>query len=220
MKYVLLVCNHNAGRSQMAQAFLERDAPDDVRSESAGSSPAKELWPNVIEAMHEVGIDLSGRKPRKLLTEMQLHADWAVTMGCDDVCPYVPTTVEAWDIPDPAGLPLEEIRPIRDLIEQEVRELIDTNLEALRTDPTAHRARLIRLLPQLEREFTGERTDAEIRACADAVLGRYDNVKVRSHVMTLAHRQTRECLRAEHCYELDPTTRKLTPVPLRRSHRA
>jgi len=102
------------------------------------------------------------------------------------------------------GLSLEEVRPIRDLIESKVRDLIDTKLDAIRTDPTAHRARLVRLLPQLAREFTGERTEAEIRACADAVLGRYDDVKVRSHVMTLAHRQTRECLRAEHCYELDP----------------
>ena len=75
MKYVLFVCNHNAGRSQMAQAFFERDAPEDVRAESAGSDPADAIWPGVIEAMREVGIDLSGRRPRKLLPEMQLHAD-------------------------------------------------------------------------------------------------------------------------------------------------
>ena len=94
MKYVLFVCNHNAGRSQMAQALFERHAPDDVRAESAGSTPAKQLWPNVVEAMREIGIDLSGRRPRKLTVEMQLHADWAVTMGCGDACPYVPTRVE------------------------------------------------------------------------------------------------------------------------------
>src|SRR3954452_8568404 len=101
MRYVLFVCNHNAGRSQMAQAFFERSAPEDVRAESAGSQPAAEIWPPVVEAMREVGIDIAGRKPRKLVREMQLHADWAVTMGCDDACPYVPTTVEAWDLPDP-----------------------------------------------------------------------------------------------------------------------
>ena len=112
MKYVLFVCNHNAGRSQIAQAFLERDAPPDIRAESAGTQPARAIWPNVIEAMREVGIDLAGAKPKRLLPEMQVHADWAVTMGCGDACPYVPTTVEAWDIPDPADLPLDEVREI------------------------------------------------------------------------------------------------------------
>src|SRR5271167_2025977 len=103
MKYVLFVCTHNAGRSQMAQALFEAYAPDDIRGESAGSDPAPRLWPEVIEVMSEVGIDISNRKPKRLTVEMQLHADWAVTMGCGDVCPYVPTTVDAWDIPDPAG---------------------------------------------------------------------------------------------------------------------
>lgn len=205
MKYVLFVCNHNAGRSQMAQAFFERDAPPDIRAESAGSKPARAIWPAVLEAMAEVGIDLSGRKPRKLLREMQLHADWAVTMGCGDVCPYVPTTVEAWDIQDPAGLPIEAVRPIRDAIESHVRELIDTKLDAIRTDPTAHRMRLVRLIPPLAREFEGRRSDGEIRACADAVLSHYDDVPLRGHVMTLAARRTRECLRAERCEELAPT---------------
>ena len=129
MKNVLFVCNHNAGRSQMAQAFFERLAPDDVRAESAGSSPARQVWPEVLEVMREVGIELAERKPKKLLAEMQLHADWAVTMGCDDACPYVPTTVEAWSIPDPAGRSLEEVRAIRDSIEAHVRELIDTKLD-------------------------------------------------------------------------------------------
>ena len=117
MKYVLFVCNHNAGRSQMAQAFFERLAPEDIRAESAGSNPADQVWPEVVAAMREVGIDLAGRKPRKLLPEMQLHADWAVTMGCATPAPYVPTTVDAWDIPDPAGRPLDEVRAIRDTIE-------------------------------------------------------------------------------------------------------
>ena len=124
MKHVLFVCNHNAGRSQMAKAFFERDAPHDVRAESAGSSPARQVWPEVVEAMREVGIDLSERKPTKLLREMQLQADWAVTMGCDDACPYVPTTVEAWSIPDPAGRPLDEVRAIRDEIRARVEDLL------------------------------------------------------------------------------------------------
>ena len=199
MKYVLFVCNHNAGRSQMAQAFFERLAPSDLRAESAGSDPAREVWPTVIEAMREVGVDLSDRKPKKLLREMQLHADWAITMGCGDACPYVPTTVEAWDIPDPAGLPIEEVRAIRDTIEAHVRDLVEHKLDAIRTDPTAHALRLGQLLPPLADEFEGHRSAGEIRACADAILARYDDVPVRSHILTLARRQTRECLRQDTC---------------------
>jgi len=202
MKYVLFVCEHNAGRSQMAQAFFERDAPPDIRAESAGSNPADEIWPGVLEAMREIGIDLGDRHPRKLLPEMQLHADWAITMGCGDVCPYVPTTVEAWDIPDPAGLPVAEVRPIRDLIEDQVRELIATKLERIRTDATAHRERLVRLLPSLDEEFAGLRSPEEIRACADVVLSQDDDVPIRGDVMTLAHRRTSECLRADRCADL------------------
>ena len=199
MKYVLFVCNHNAGRSQMAQAFFERHAPADIRAESAGSQPAQRVWPAVVGAMAEVGIDVSDRKPRKLLREMQLHADWAVTMGCGDACPYVPTTVESWDVADPAGLPVEQVRPIRDAIEERVRELIDTKLEAIRSDATAHAFRLAHLLPELADEFETTRTPDEIRACADAVLTRFDDVAVRGYVQVLAHRQTRECLRREKC---------------------
>ena len=106
MKYVLFVCTHNAGRSQMAQALFERDCSHDCRAESAGSQPARQVWPEVVQVMREVGIDLAGRKPKRLTVEMQLHADWAVTMGCGDVCPYVPTRVDDWAIPDPAGKPL------------------------------------------------------------------------------------------------------------------
>ena len=81
MKYVLFVCNHNAGRSQMAQALFERHAPDDVRAESAGSTPAKQLWPNVVEAMRELDIDIAGRRPKKLTVEMQLHYRRPVPIG-------------------------------------------------------------------------------------------------------------------------------------------
>ena len=130
---------------------------------------------------------------------MQLHADWAVTMGCDDACPYVPTTVEAWSIPDPAGRSLEDVRAIRDSIEAHVRELIDTKLEAIRSDRTAHQLRLAQLLPELDAEFESRHIPEDIRACADAILARYDDAPVRSYVSTLALRQTRECLRKETC---------------------
>ena len=124
MTYVLFVCNHNAGRSQMAQAFFERDAPPGAEAESAGTNPGEQVWPEVVEAMREVGIDLSARRPKKLTVEMQQQADLAVTMGCGDACPYVPTTVEDWELPDPAGLPIDEVRRVRDTIEQRVKELI------------------------------------------------------------------------------------------------
>jgi arsenate reductase len=132
-RYVLFVCNHNAGRSQMAQAIFERYGPADVRAESAGTKPAPAIWPPVVEVMHEIGLDLSGRTPKKLTVEMQQHANWAVTMGCGDACPYVPSIVEEWGIPDPAGKPLEEVRAIRDQIQQQVRELIAVHIDADRS---------------------------------------------------------------------------------------
>lgn len=199
MRYVLFVCNHNAGRSQMAQAFFERLAPADVRAESAGTEPPQAVWPEVVEVMREVGIDLSDRKPTRLTREMQLHADWAITMGCGDACPYVPITVEDWDLPDPAGRPIEEIRAIRDTIEQRVNRLLTDRLAEIRADRTAHELRLAQILPALLDEFEGRRSDGEIRACADAVLRRFDDARVRTHVVTLALRQTRECLRKDHC---------------------
>jgi protein-tyrosine-phosphatase len=199
LRYVLFVCNHNAGRSQMAQAFMERDGPRDVRAESAGTEPAREVWPPVVEAMREVGIDLAARKPKKLTLEMQLHADWAITMGCGDACPYVATVVEAWDIPDAAGRPIEEMRAIRDEIEVRVRELVDIRIDAIRSDRTAHALRLQRLLPMLDDEFGDAKTPEEIRACADAVLETFNDARVRTHVLTLAHRRTRECLRKDVC---------------------
>lgn len=200
MKKVLFVCTHNAGRSQMAEALFNRHAPDDVRAESAGQAPRPEgVWPNVVEAMREVGVDLAGTRPKKLLVEMQLHADWAITLACGAQCPYVPTTVEDWDIPDPAGRSLEEVRSIRETIDVRVRDLIDQRLDLIRADRTAHQVRLARLLPDLAQEFAGRRSGAEVRACADAILSRYDDAPVRSFLMTLVHRQTRECLAAESC---------------------
>jgi len=199
MRYVLFVCTHNAGRSQMAQAFFEREAPADVRAECAGSRPSQEVWPTVVEVMREVGIDLAGRRPRKLLVEDQLHADWAVTMGCGDVCPYVPTMVEAWDIPDPAGRPIDEVREIRDQVAEHVHRLIVERLDEIQADRSAHQWRLRRMLPTLVEEFEGRRSPEQIRACADAILDRYDEVPVRSHILALANRAARDCLAREHC---------------------
>jgi protein-tyrosine-phosphatase len=115
------------------------------------------VWPEVVEVMRELDIDLSRNKPKRLSVEMQLHADWAVMMGCGDVCPYVPTTVDDWDIPDPAGRPIDEVREIRDLIDDRVRELATTKIDAIRLDATSHRWRLAKLLPQLISEFGEER---------------------------------------------------------------
>ena len=105
MKYVLFVCTQdsNAGRSQIAQALFERYAPADVRGESAGSDPARRVWPEVVEVMRELGIDLSRNKPKRLSVEMQLHADgrsrWAVATSA----PMSRRPSTTWDIPDPAG---------------------------------------------------------------------------------------------------------------------
>jgi len=124
MGYVLFVCKHNAGRSQMAQAYFERLAPAGARAESAGTEPGERIWPEVVEVMREAGIDIAGREPKRLTEEMQRGADLAVTMGCGDACPYVPTTVLDWTVPDPAGKPLDEVRAIRDMVEEQVRTLI------------------------------------------------------------------------------------------------
>jgi len=202
MKYVLFVCTHNAGRSQIAHAFFERYAPADLRAESAGEEPAAAIWPTVIEAMREVGIDIGTRRPKKLDLEMQLHADWAITLHCKASCPYVPATVEDWDVDDPAGQSLARVREIRDKIERLVHDFVETRLEDVRSDRTAHRLRLKKLIPSLVEEFGDEKPAEEIRACADSVLGDYADVPVRSFVLTLAHRRARECLRDGSCASL------------------
>ena len=196
MKYVLFVCTQNAGRSQMAQAFFERHGPDDVRAESAGDAPASEVHPVVVEAMREVGIDLTGRRPKKLTLEMQLHADWAITLACGAQCPYVPTTVEDWDVEDPAGKSLDEVRAIRDDIEARVVELVRDRIEDIREDQRQHRMRMAKLAPGLVDEFSGQLTDQEIRQIADEILESYGDVPVRSFVLTLANRRAREILKA------------------------
>lgn len=199
MRSLLFVCNHNAGRSQMAHAFAERLAPDDLRVTSAGTAPARRVWPAVVEAMREIGLDLTARTPTRLIPEMQFRADWAVTLGCGEVCPYVPAAVEAWDVSDPAGQPLERVREIRDEVERRVEELLSERLELIRSDRTAHEVRLARLLPALVTEFDGSRDPAEIRSCADLVLETFSTAEVRTYVPVLAERRTRACLRAEGC---------------------
>ena len=121
---VLFVCVHNAGRSQMAAGLLRVAAGDAVDVRSAGSAPANEINPAVRAAMAEVGVDLSDAIPTMLETEMVQRADVVVTMGCGDACPIFPgKRYEDWDLPDPAGLSLDEVRPIRDDIDRRVRAL-------------------------------------------------------------------------------------------------
>ncbi len=123
---VLFVCVHNAGRSQMAAALLERLAEGRVRVRSAGSTPGDEINPAVVEVMAEAGIDLAGRTPRRLSDDDVREADVVVTMGCGDACPIYPgKRYLDWDLPDPSGKSVEEVRPIRDEIERRVRELVD-----------------------------------------------------------------------------------------------
>jgi arsenate reductase (thioredoxin) len=123
---VLFVCVHNAGRSQMAAALLERYAGGRVRVRSAGSEPAVRLNPAVVEAMSEVGVDLTGETPKALTDELAKDADVVVTMGCGDTCPVYPgKRYVDWDLDDPAGRPVEDVRPIRDEIDRRVRALLD-----------------------------------------------------------------------------------------------
>jgi arsenate reductase len=126
MSRVLFVCLHNAGRSQMSKALFERAAGGVHEAESAGTTPAERVHPEVLEAMREIGVDLSGARPRGLTREMAERADVVVTMGCGDECPYVPgKRYLDWDLPDPKGRPLEEVREIRDEIARRVQELLD-----------------------------------------------------------------------------------------------
>jgi arsenate reductase len=196
---VLFVCTHNAGRSQIAQAFFEKYAPADLRAESAGQEPAEAIWPNVVEAMREVGIDISGRKPKKIDVEMQLHADKGITLNCQGACPYLIGSIEDWAVDDPAGQPIEKVREIRDEIERRVRELVEVRADEIRQDRSGRQRRLAQLLPSLIEEFAETKTSDEIRNCADVILADYDDVPVRSFVGVLAHRRARECLREETC---------------------
>jgi arsenate reductase (thioredoxin) len=122
---VLFVCIQNAGRSQMAEALFERAAGGEHEARSAGSRPAERVHPEVIEAMAEVGVDLADRTPRGLDRIDLEWADLVVTMGCGDECPVLPgKRYVDWDLQDPAGQPVEEVRAIRDEIEQRVASLL------------------------------------------------------------------------------------------------
>jgi arsenate reductase (thioredoxin) len=126
MATVLFVCLHNAGRSQMSQALFERAAGDRHDALSAGTTPADRAHPEVVEAMREIGIDVSGRTPRGLDRELAEGADVVVTMGCGDECPYIPgKRYLDWDLPDPKGRPLEEVRAVREDIERRVTALVE-----------------------------------------------------------------------------------------------
>ena len=123
---VLFLCVHNAGRSQMAAAFARELGGGQVVVHSAGSAPGETLNPAVVEVMREKGVDISNEAPQKLTDEMGLHADVIVTMGCGDACPVYPgKRYLDWELIDPAGKSLEEVRPIRDDIEQRIVALID-----------------------------------------------------------------------------------------------
>ncbi|MGD0895237.1 MAG: arsenate reductase ArsC [Acidimicrobiales bacterium] len=122
---VLFVCVHNAGRSQMAAALLARHAGDRVSIRSAGSEPADQLNPAVVAAMREIGVDITNETPKLLTSEFASDADVVITMGCGDTCPVFPgKRYEDWELDDPAGLGLDEVRPIRDEIDARVRNLV------------------------------------------------------------------------------------------------
>ena len=122
---VLFICTHNAGRSQMAAALLDHDAAGRVRVTSAGSQPADQLNPAVVQAMAEVGLDISREFPKRLTNDKVQAADVVITMGCGDACPVYPgKRYLDWDLPDPAGLSLAEVRPIRDEIQRRVAALL------------------------------------------------------------------------------------------------
>jgi arsenate reductase len=125
MANALFVCLHNAGRSQMSQALFERAAEGRHAARSAGTTPGDRVHPEVIEVMREVGIDLADRVPQALTEDDARWADVVVTMGCGDECPYIPgRRYVDWDLPDPAGRPIEEVRATRDDIQRRVEALL------------------------------------------------------------------------------------------------
>ena len=153
IRYVLFVCNHNAGRSQMAQAFFERYGPEDVRAESAGTEPAPEIWPPVVEAMREVGLTSPGASQRSSRSRCSCtpigRSRWAAAMPA-------PTCRRSWrrgTYPTRPADRSRRSRAIRDGIQAQIRELIAVRLEAIRADRTAHEFASGRLLPMLAEEF-------------------------------------------------------------------
>ncbi len=128
MLKVIFACVHNAGRSQMAAAFFNRLAdPQKAQAMSAGTEPGERVHPEVQAVMREVGIDLSGAKPQKLTEELARNAQLLITMGCGDKCPYVPSLRrDDWPLRDPKGLPIDEVRAIRDDVKFRVGQLISS----------------------------------------------------------------------------------------------
>jgi len=128
MATVLFVCLHNAGRSQMSGALLERAAQGRHRALSAGSEadPAGRVHPEVLQVMRELGIDLSDRRPQRLSAALAAQADVVVTMGCGDACPFIPgKRYVDWELPDPKSRPVDEVRQIRDDIAHRVQDLVE-----------------------------------------------------------------------------------------------
>lgn len=127
MVKVIFACIHNAGRSQMAAAFFNQLAdPAKAVAVSAGTDPGLRVHPEVLTAMQEIGIDLSGAKPQKLTEELAQGAQLLITMGCGDKCPYVPgLRRDDWPLRDPKGLPVDEVRAIRDEIKERVKTLLE-----------------------------------------------------------------------------------------------
>jgi protein-tyrosine-phosphatase len=124
MATALFVCLHNAGRSQMSAALFERAAAGRHHALSAGTTPGDRVHPVVVDVMRELDIDLAGRKPRLLTLELAEQADVVVTMGCGDACPYIPgKRYLDWDLTDPKGLPIDQVRAVRDDIAQRVEQL-------------------------------------------------------------------------------------------------
>src|SRR4051812_28782813 len=125
MTRVLFVCLHNAGRSQMSQAFFNRAAGDGHEGRSAGSTPGDRVYPEVVEVMDAVGLDLRGETPKQLTDELAEWADVVVTMGCGDACPYIPgKRYLDWDLPDPKGQDLDAVRQTRDEIARRIDVLL------------------------------------------------------------------------------------------------
>jgi arsenate reductase (thioredoxin) len=130
MATALFVCLHNAGRSQMSAALFERAAAGRHHALSAGTTPGDRVHPEVVEVMNDLGIDLSDRTPQKLTDALAQQADVIVTMGCGDECPFIPgKRYLDWDLADPKGRPIEEVRATRDDIAHRVEELV-TALDA------------------------------------------------------------------------------------------
>jgi protein-tyrosine-phosphatase len=138
MATALFVCLHNAGRSQMSAALFERAANGRHHALSAGTAPGDRVHPEVVEVMRELGINLADRRPQLLTRELAQQADVVITMGCGDECPFIPgKRYIDWDLPDPKGRPIDEVRATRDEIRHRVAELVQELDAAALAQPTS-----------------------------------------------------------------------------------